>query len=232
VNSFLTQLGELIVFAGRTIILGAKSPFSYREEMVRQFLFALRLCWFPLLISTVAFSFGTPRLGATTNTPIGGLAPFLTVVVVTGVAGTAITADLGARKIREELDALHVLRVDPIKSLVVPRLFALMLIAGLLDIYATLVFGISGGIGGELLPALFSNASVLNLAASAIKCSMFGAIVAVVSSYKGMTASGGAAGVGRAVNQAAVIAFAGAFAFNCAFTQALLAINPVLQTIR
>ena len=72
------------------------------------------------------------------------------VVVVAGVAGTAITADLGARKIREELDALQVLGVDPIKNLVVPRFLALMLITGLLDIYA-LVFGISGGIITELL---------------------------------------------------------------------------------
>ena len=69
-------------------------------------------------------------------------APLVTSVVVAGVAGTAITADLGARKIREELDALQVLGVDPIKNLVVPRFLALMLITGLLDVYA-IVFGIS-----------------------------------------------------------------------------------------
>ena len=63
-------------------------------------------------------------------------APLVTAVVVAGVAGTAITADLGARKIREELDALQVLGVDPIKNLVVPRFLALMLITGLLDIFA------------------------------------------------------------------------------------------------
>jgi hypothetical protein len=134
----------------------------------------------------------------------------VTAVVVAGVAGTAITADLGARKIREELDALQVLGVDPIKNLVVPRFLALMLITGLLDIYA-LVFGISGGILTEILynqplggffATLFSNASITDLWGSVIKCTLFGAIIAVVCSYKGMTASGGAAGVGRAVNQA------------------------------
>ena len=55
-------------------------------------------------------------------------------MIVAGVAGTAITADLGARKIREELDALQVLGVDPVKNLVVPRFLALMLVTGLLDI--------------------------------------------------------------------------------------------------
>ena len=65
--------------------------------------------------------------------------------MVAGVAGTAITADLGARKVREELDALQVLGVDPVKNLVVPRFLALMVVTGLFDIYA-LLFGIFGGI--------------------------------------------------------------------------------------
>ena len=77
-------------------------------------------------------------------------APFVTAIVLAGVAGTAITADLGARKIREELDALQVLGVDPVKNLVVPRFLALMLVTGLFDIYA-LLFGIFGGILATLV---------------------------------------------------------------------------------
>src|SRR5438105_10678845 len=166
-------------------------------------------------------------------------APLVCAIVMAGVAGTAMTADLGARKIREELDALQVLGVDPIKNLVVPRFLALMLITGLLDIYA-LVFGITGRIGAELLyhqslggffATLFNNASVTDLWGSVLKTTLFGAIIAIVCSYKGMTASGGAAGVGRAVNEAVVIAFMGVFAFNYVFTQTLLATHPELQTI-
>jgi phospholipid/cholesterol/gamma-HCH transport system permease protein len=63
-------------------------------------------------------------------------------------------------------------------------------------------------------------------------CSLFGGIVAVVCCYKGMTATGGAAGVGRAVNQAVVIAFMGVFFFLYVFTAVLLATNPELQSIR
>ena len=58
---------------------------------------------------------------------------------------------------------------------------------------------------------------------------MFGAIIAVVSCYKGMTASGGAEGVGRAVNQGVVICFLGIFAFNYVFTQTLLATHPEIS---
>ena len=63
-------------------------------------------------------------------------------------------------------------------------------------------------------------------------CSIFGAIIAVVCCYKGMTASGGAAGVGRAVNQAVVISLVAVSAFNYVFTAVLLATHPDLQTIR
>jgi phospholipid/cholesterol/gamma-HCH transport system permease protein len=85
------------------------------------------------------------------------IGPLITATVVAGTAGTAITADLGARKVREELDALQVLGVDPVKNLVVPRFLALMVVTGLFDIYA-LLFGIFGGIlaalafGQSLLP--------------------------------------------------------------------------------
>ena len=78
------------------------------------------------------------------------IGPDVTAIVLAGVAGTAITADLGARKIREELDALQVLGVDPIKNLVVPRFLALMLVTGLFNIYAIL-FGIFGGLLAEVV---------------------------------------------------------------------------------
>src|SRR6478735_7459204 len=124
-------------------------------------LFEQELCWFPMMISTIAFGFGAPGLQAANFLSLFGaldrlggffvlasireFAPNVTAIIVAGVAGTAITADLGARKIREELDALQVLGVDPVKNLVVPRFLALMVITGLFDVYAVL-FGLFGGI--------------------------------------------------------------------------------------
>ena len=75
-------------------------------------------------------------------------------------------------------------------------------------------------------------ASTTDLWGSVLKCTLFGAIIAIVCCYKGMTASGGAEGVGRAVNQAVVIAFLGVFAFNYVFTQTLLATHPEITVIR
>ena len=250
------QVGELVLLTGRTIVSAVRPPYPYGEEFIGQFMFALQLCWCPLLISTLAINFGAPGLqGANIYSLFGALdrlggffvlaaireiGPFVTGVCVAGIAGTAITADLGARKIREELDALQVLGVDPIKNLVVPRFLALMLITGLLDVFA-IVTGLAGGILAEVIyhqslggffATLFSQASVTDLWGSVVKCTLFGAIIAIVCCYKGMTASGGAAGGGRAVNEAVVISFLAFFAFNYVFTQTLLATNPELQTIR
>jgi phospholipid/cholesterol/gamma-HCH transport system permease protein len=233
-----------------------RPPYPYGTEFVQQFLFMLRLCWLPLTISTIAFGYGAPGLQAGNFLVLFGaidrlggffvlasireFAPFVTAIILAGVGGTAITADLGARKIREELDALQVLGVDPIKNLVVPRFLSLMLITGLLDIYA-LMFGIAGGILAELLygqplggffATLLTNASTTDLWGSVVKTTLFGAIIAIVSSYKGMNASGGAEGVGRAVNESVVISFIGVFAFNYVFTQTLLATHPDLLVIK
>jgi phospholipid/cholesterol/gamma-HCH transport system permease protein len=65
-----------------------------------------------------------------------------------------------------------------------------------------------------------------------VKCTAFGAIVAVICSYYGMNASGGAEGVGRAVNNAVVVALLAVFAFNYVFTQTLLATHPEISVIK
>jgi phospholipid/cholesterol/gamma-HCH transport system permease protein len=254
-NAF-EEVGDMVLLTGRTISSALRPPYPYGGEFVAQFLFALRLCWFPLLISTVALSYAAPGLqGANFASLFGALdrlggffvlasvreiGPAVTAVVLVGVAGAAITADLGARKVREELDALQVLGVDPVKNLVVPRFLALMLVTGLFDLYAVL-FGIFGGILAELVngqplgpfwATFFANASTTDLWGSTLKTTVYGAIIAVVCCYKGMTASGGAEGVGRAVNQAVVVALTAVFAFNYVFTQMLLATHPQILVPR
>lgn len=255
-RNLLEQVGDMMILSGRTTVSALRPPYPYGGEFINQFLFALRLCWLPLLVSTIAFGYGAPGLQAGNFSQLFGaldrlggffvlssireFAPFVTAIVLAGVAGTAITADLGARKIREELDALQVLGVDPVKNLVVPRFLALMIVTGLFNIYA-LLFGIFGGVLasmtfnaplGPFFATLLTNASIVDLAGSAVKTTLFGAIIAIVCCYKGMTASGGAEGVGRAVNEAVVIAFTGIFAFNYVFTQTLLATHPEVSIIR
>ena len=255
-RNLLEEVGDMMVLTGRTIMSALRPPYPYGGEFISQFLFALRLCWFPMLVSIVMLAYGPAGLEAAgflkligALDRLGGffvvaairlIAPLTTAVVLAGVAGTAITADLGARKIREELDALQVLGVDPVKNLVVPRFLALMIVTGLFNIYAIL-FGLYGGLlatvenGGSLGPfwaSLFANADITDLWGSVLKTTVFGAIIAIVCCYKGMSASGGAEGVGRAVNEAVVLAFTAIFAFNYVFEQTLLATHPELLIIK
>ena len=252
----LEEAGDIVILTGKTIVSALRPPFPYGGELIAQFLFALKLCWPALVITTFVVSYAAPGLQAANFLIIFGaldrlggffvlavireFAPIICAIVVAGVAGTAITADLGARKVREELDALQVLGVDPVKNLVVPRFLALMLVTGLFDVFAV-VFGIAGGLlanfvnGGHVGPffaTFLSNATTTDLWGSVLKCTIFGAITAVVCCYKGMTASGGAEGVGRAVNQAVVIAFMTIGACNYVFTQLLLATHPAINVIR
>jgi phospholipid/cholesterol/gamma-HCH transport system permease protein len=252
----MEEVGDIVLLTGRTLSSTVRPPYPYGGEFVSQFLFTLRLCWLPLLVSTVAISYGAPGLQAANFLTLFGaldrlggffvlaavreIGPLITAIVLAGAAGTAITADLGARKIREELDALQVLGVDTVKNLVVPRFLALMLVTGLFNVYAVL-FGLFGGLLAALVnhqplgpfwATFFANTSTTDLWGSALKTVIFGAIIAIVCCYKGMTASGGAEGVGRAVNQAVVVSFLGIGAFNYVFTQMLLATHPNILVIK
>ncbi len=118
----------MTILTGKTVLSAVRPPYPYGGELVSQFLLSLRLVWFPLLVTTVAICYGAPGLQASNFLVLFGaldrlggvfvlaaireIGPLITSIVVAGVAGTAITADLGARKVREELDALQVLGVD------------------------------------------------------------------------------------------------------------------------
>src|SRR4051794_3609046 len=136
----------MMILTGKTLISAIRPPFPYGGEFISQFLFALRLCWFPLLISTIAISYGAPGLqagnflvlfgaldrlgGFFVLTSIREFGPTVTSTILAGVAGTPITPDLGAPKIREERDAPPVLGVDPLKNPGGPRLPAPMGVTG------------------------------------------------------------------------------------------------------
>jgi len=250
-KSLFEQVGNMMILTGKTITAAIRPPYPYGGEFISQFIFALQLCWFPMLISTVAFGFGAPGLQAANFLTLFGaldrlggffvlasireFAPFVTAVVVAGVAGTAITADLGARKIREELDAMAVLGIDPVERLVSPRVFASMLVAVLLNGLVNVVgvaggyyFNVvmQGGTPGAYLASFQALGQLPDLAVGEFKALVFGAVSALVASYKGMTAKGGPKGVGDAVNQSVVITFMLLFLLNFVITAAYFQVVP------
>jgi len=130
---------------------------------------------------------------------------------------------------------MAVLGLDPVRTIVTPRFLALGIMTPLMNIMA-LVFGVMGGwlaavvVWGETtagyMGTFTSNFTFPDLFGSVLKTTGFGFIVAIACCYKGMNVKGGAEGVGRAVNQAVVIAFCGIWLFNNLFTAMMLAAYP------
>ncbi len=141
------------------------------------------------------------------------LGPVLTGLMVTGRAGSAIAAELGAMRVTEQIDALSVMAVNPVKYLVSPRLLAALLMLPILTVIADFT-GILGGyfVGVKLLginEGVFISRMVKYVDLEDIynglaKAACFGVILAIVSCYKGFYAAGGAEGVGKATTQAVV----------------------------
>ncbi len=161
--------------------------------------------------------------------------PIVTALIIAGAGGSAICADLGARKIREELDALEVLGIDPIHRLVVPRVLASMLVAVLLNGLVSVVgvaggyfFNVvlQGGTSGAYLASFQALGQLPDLVAGEVKALVFGAVAALVASYKGMRAGGGPKGVGTAVNESVVVTFMLLFALNFFITAIYFQVVP------
>jgi len=232
-------------------------PFDWWRLAVIQAVFILRVSALPIAVSIAAWGFSGPGLQAGNFLVTFGsidraggfmvvaivreFGTFVTATVVAGVIGTTITAELGARKIRDELDALAVLGIDPIRYLVVPRIVALTVMMVALDVFA-LVFGVLGGyiaaVGllggttGSFFVNFLSNATFLDLAGSMIKVAIFGVLIGVICTYKGLNVTGGAEGVGRAVNEAVVACLVAIFLVNLVYTQYFLAAYPQVGVFR
>lgn len=155
-------------------------------------------------------------------------APITAGLLMGGAAASAIASDLGARAIREELDALRVLGVDPVRNLVVPRFLALLLISPILCAIIiasavtaayTLAVAISGVTSGSFWMSFGSFASIIDVYFTLGKIMLFAAMVAIISCLRGMEAKGGPRGVADAVNSSVVLNVVCIAVINLAITQ-------------
>lgn len=141
------------------------------------------------------------------------LGPVLTALMVTGRAGSAMAAELGSMRVTEQIDALTVMALSPVKYLVVPRVVASILMVPVLTVVADFI-GIIGGyfVGVKLLginEGIFISKMVRYVDLDDIynglaKAAVFGLILSLISCYKGFYTRGGAEGVGKATTEAVV----------------------------
>jgi phospholipid/cholesterol/gamma-HCH transport system permease protein len=245
----LRQTGSFVAFALDTQSALFRRPFQFRE-LIQQAWFIASVTILPTALvsipfgAVIALQLGTltRQLGAQSFTGAASVlavireaSPIVTALLIAGAGGSAICADLGARKIREEIDAMQVLGIDPIQRLVVPRVIACMLVAVLLNGLVSVVgvcggyffnVVIQGGTPGAYLASFTALAQLPDLYAGEFKALVFGLIAALVASYKGLNAGGGPKGVGDAVNQSVVITFLLLFFANFILTAIYFQIVP------
>jgi phospholipid/cholesterol/gamma-HCH transport system permease protein len=255
----LASAGEMGVLAINVVRSAIKPPYSWRRDLAIEISIGLRRCVPPAFISIVAFAFGQliyyiasivlvlgtlDRLGGAMITAfIREIGVWVSLMIVAGVAGSAMTADLGARKIRDELDALKVLGVDTLKSLVVPRVLAMMVVGPIIGFMCVAVATFMGVFvapvihGSYLTTAGFLETArafttvgeVVNMF---VKLVVAGAVVGIVSCVKGLNAEGGAEGVGRAVNSAVLICFFALWTINVVANILFSTLFPSIHILR
>lgn len=162
-------------------------------------------------------------------------APIVAALLLGGAAGSAVATDLGARSIREEVDAMRVMGVNPIQRLVTPRLAAILIVSPLLCIFIIFVgifagyfmsVGVQHGTPGSYLSSFAAFATVDDVFVAVLKTWLFGIVVILVACQRGLEAKGGARGVADAVNATVVIGVVTVMVINAVITQIVAMFMP------
>ena len=223
---------------------------SWWREFISQCWFIAKVTSIPVILISIPFGMVIALHVGTFNRQLGAesatgaamvlaivreAAPVATALLIAGAGGSAMTADLGARKIRDELAAMEVMAINPVHRLVTPRLWAAAFV-GLFLVSLVSVAGIAGGyffnviVQGTTRGAYFQGFGSLvqlpDLYSALAKAFVFGFIAAMVACNKGIYAKGGPKGVGDAVNQAVVITFILIFFANFVMTTLYFALVP------
>lgn len=246
VLSAFAELGALMGFTGQ---IGAAAIDAVRhgrfawQECVDQTWFLASVTLWPALLVTIplgvvvsvdtasmAGQLGAQGYGGAVAALVivGQAAPLVCALLMSGIGGSAVCSDLGARSVREEIDALEVLSIPVVERLILPRVVAAVVVTLALDAMV-MVVGIAASFGfqvlllhaspGSFLDTLAGFSRLSDFVVAELKAGVFGMIAVVVSGYKGLIVRGGAGEVGRAVNEAVVLAFIMVFLANVVITE-------------
>lgn len=231
------RLLAAILLGGQVVMHLISRPLHRRntiEQMAavgpESLLIALLTASFVGMVFTIQVTREFINFGA--STAVGGvlaltlareLAPVLTAVILAGRVGSAFAAEIGTMKVTEQIDALQILKTDPVDYLVIPRVVACALMLPVLTLLSFLT-----GMGGGLLIAtnlygisqtvFLTSAqnflSIWDLISAIIKAFIFGLLIAVIGTSWGLTTTGGAKGVGQSTTTAVVTALLAIFISN------------------
>lgn len=236
-EGWFVRLLSAILLGGQVLIHLLRGKIHRRNAMEQMatvgpdsLLIALVTAIFVGAVFTIQVAREFIRFGASST--VGGvlalaltreLAPVLTAVVLAGRVGSAFAAEIGTMRVTEQIDALYMLKTDPIDYLVIPRVIACCIMTPILTLFSI----VTGMFGGLLVATNLYNLSrnvfldsarnfldVWDLSSALIKGLCFGAMIAVIGCSWGLTTSGGAKGVGQSTTAAVVTSLLTIFIAN------------------
>jgi phospholipid/cholesterol/gamma-HCH transport system permease protein len=173
--------------------------------------------------------------GAVAVSILRELGPLLTAIVVIGRSGSAFAAEIGTKKVTEEVDALRTMAFDPVAFLVAPKFLAMLVMMPCLTVWADFM-GIAGGsvfgvtAGGFTLGSYFQatrdSIVVRDIYTGLIKSVLFGLVITAVGCKEGFSTGAGAEEVGRSTTSAVVTSIALVIVVDLVFTTLFYFINP------
>lgn len=161
-------------------------------------------------------------------TLIREMAPFCCGLSLAACVGSAVAAEIGTMKVNDEIDALTIIGIPPIRFLVAPRVLALALMAPLLAFYCCIIGTIGGGIVGQTQlgvdftqysASAMSMAGAKDLVVGLVKALVFGLLIGGISATEGLEAKRGATGVGKATQQSVIVSFLAILVFGYIITR-------------
>ena len=249
-----------LVALGGMYSMGAASLWGLVEDVLRgrfQFREFLERSWFLVSVTVLPVALVATPLGVAIALQVGALAnqigassfigaadavgilreasPIVTALLLAGVGGSAVCAEFGARTIREEIDAMVVLGLNPLRRLVAPLLLAGVVVSALLNLIVIFVsilsaylfdLGVLHGTKGSFFGSFTEFATTADFVTSELKACAFGLTAVLIAAYKGLNTRRGPTGVGEAVNQAVVITGIILFGINLVITEIFFALVP------
>jgi len=228
-EGFFLEIGRFFKILGRVLVWTPRPPYDVRE-LLRQ-MARVGVDSLPVVALTSLFTGMVMALQLVSTlrrfdaeyfvgslvalSLVRELAPVISSLLIAGRCGSAMGAELGTMRVTEQIDALEVLATNPIHYLVVPRVWATVVMLPLLIVLADLI-GIAGGYAISVwyfdlnpvayVESTFRYMDLNDLSSGLVKAAVFGLLISVIGCQKGFYTRGGAEGVGKATTRAVVLA--------------------------
>ncbi len=253
IGQIFAKVGDFVVFVCKVLVITLRKP--PQLNLIRDQMYDIGVTSLPVVAIT-GFSTGMVLsaqsffqlsdkglVSATglmvTKAMMVELGPVLTAFMITGRVGAAMCAELGTMRVTEQIDALRSMAVNPLRYLVAPRFIAGTVMLPLLTVFSC-IMGIIGGYivavdyygmpSNSFLDPLPLHVDAFDFFSGIVKAIVFGIIIITISCFRGMSTTGGAAGVGRATTQSVVMCYSVILITNFLLTVALNSSYDYIQS--